>query len=71
MYKFQQKLKFIMDKLKKWNKEHLGNIHLEKKCIESQLEDLQRTIMKEGYMEALKVEEKKLQEYLDFSETQE
>ena len=45
-----------MEKLKKWNKEHLGNIHSEKKCIEAQLEDLQRTIMKEGYMEALKVE---------------
>ena len=45
MYKFQQKLKFIMDKLKKWNKEHLGNIHLEKHRIEAQLEDLQRIIM--------------------------
>ena len=62
-------MKLIKDKLKKWNKEHLGNIHLENKCIESQLEDLQMTIMKEGYMEALKVEEKKLQEDLDVKET--
>ena len=49
MYKFEQKMKFIKDKIKKRNKEHFGNIHLEKKCIEVQLEDLQRTIMKEGY----------------------
>ena len=60
MYKFQQKLKYIKEKVKIWNKEHFGNIHLDKIHIESRLADIQRTIMQEGYIDSIKREEKNL-----------
>ena len=56
MYKFQQKLKYIKEQVKIWNKEHFGNIHLEKQQIEFQLADIQRTIMQEGYIDSIKKE---------------
>ena len=40
-----------------------------KKRVESQLEDIQTMIMKEGYSDSLKEEEKKLLEELDIRET--
>jgi hypothetical protein len=38
MYHFQQCLKFIKNKLKKWNKETFGNIFKEKEKLEIKLE---------------------------------
>lgn len=41
MYVFQQKLKYIKERLKTWNKESFGNIMLEKHKLEKQLEEIQ------------------------------
>ena len=51
MYVFQQKLKYMKERLKTWNRESFGNITLEKQKLEPQLEDLQTRTMKEGYSE--------------------
>lgn len=40
MYAFQQKLKYIKVKLKKWNKESFGNILEEKHRLEEKIGDL-------------------------------
>lgn len=58
MYVFQQKLKYIKEFLKKWNRESFGDITQEKWKLEQQLEDIQKKAMKEGYSEEEKNAEK-------------
>jgi hypothetical protein len=41
MYQFQQKLKHIKLKIKKWNKEVFGNIFEEKKRLETEMATIQ------------------------------
>ena len=65
MYQFHQKLKFIKEKVKLWNKDHFKNIHLEKQQIESQLENIQIIGMKEGYNDSINKEGKDLLEALE------
>lgn len=40
MYIFQQKLKHIKEKIKKWNKDLFGNIMSEKLRLEQQIEEI-------------------------------
>jgi len=54
MYQFQQKLKFIKEKVKQWNKESFGNIFQEKRTLEKAIEDIQAIIMESRYTEDLK-----------------
>jgi hypothetical protein len=48
MYRFQQRLKYIKAKLKKWNKETFGNIFKEKIELEAKMEQLQQHIIENG-----------------------
>ena len=68
MYKFQQKMKYIKEQVKLWNKEHFDNIHLSKQQIGSQLEHIQWTIMQDGYTDSVKKEENDLLEALEAKE---
>ena len=52
MYALQQKLKYVKDCLKKWNKESFGNILMEKCILESQIGEIESKVMREGYSEA-------------------
>ena len=49
MYKFQQKLKGLKEKIKKQNKEDFGNIFVDKKFLESGKEQIHKQGMNEGY----------------------
>ena len=60
MYLFQQKLKYIKERLKMWNRESFRNIMLEKHKLEKQLEEIQSQKMMEGYSE----EEKNVEQAL-------
>ena len=64
MYGLQQKLKFMKDCLKKWNKESFGNITMEKRRFENQIGELQIRIMNEGYTEMEKIKEHNLMQDL-------
>jgi len=45
MYWFQQKLKHVKNKIKKWNKEIFGNILADKKDLEKQMKYIQQKII--------------------------
>ena len=64
MYGLQQKLKYMKECLKTWNKESFGNITLEKRKLEKQIEELQIRTMKEGYTEIEKNTEPELMQEL-------
>lgn len=53
MFKFQQKPKYIKEKVKKWNRDSFGNIFEEKSRLENELE-LQRKVMEVGCSNKLK-----------------
>jgi hypothetical protein len=52
-----QKLKYIKQKLKEWNKEVFGNINQGKKSIEDRMRKLQEQCIEDGYTEDWKKEE--------------
>ena len=58
MYKFQQSMKGLKAKIKKWNKEEFGNIFLDKKMLEKRLQEIQTIGTNEGY--TLEIKNKKL-----------
>lgn len=61
MYRFQQRLKFINQKIKKkWNKQSFGNIFQEKLSLESQMEKVQQSIISQGDTSQLKEQESNL-----------
>lgn len=60
MYVFQQKLKYIKEHVKKWNKESFGNIMQEKTRPKQQIEVIKTKAMSEGYIEETKLEERSL-----------
>ena len=51
MYVLQQKLKYVKECLKKWNKESFGNILMEKRHLENQIGELQMRLMSGDYSE--------------------
>ena len=57
MYIFQQKLKYIKERIKKWNKDSFGNIMEEKEKLEKRIEKIKTQAIREGYTEDGKVEE--------------
>ena len=65
MYNFQQNLKGLKAKIKKWNKEEFGNIFLEKRWLEALLWEIQDIQTNEGYSMALKEEERILEAKLE------
>ena len=64
MYVFQQKLKYMKEHIKTWNKESFGHITLEKQKLEQQLEELQTRTLEEGYLEVEKNEKKTIMQEL-------
>lgn len=40
MYRFQQRLKTLKEKIKTWNKEEFGNIFEDKNRLEAQLKEI-------------------------------
>lgn len=71
MYRFQQRLKSLKNKLKIWNKEEFGNIFEDKSRLESQLQKVAEEVFKTGYTDQLMREETILQEQLQAREKQE
>lgn len=61
----------MKERLKTWNRESFGNITLEKRKLEKQLEDLQTRTMKEGYSEEEKNVEQTIMQELMQREKQE
>ena len=59
MLTFQQNMKALKSKIKKWNKEEFGNIFQEKRLLEINLHEIQTKGINEGYSQAL-IEEEKL-----------
>ena len=60
MYKFQQKLKRIKERIEKWNQDEYGNIFVDKKILETRLEEIQNTGMNSSYTSDLQEEEARL-----------
>ena len=60
MFVFQQKLKYIKECVKKWNKESFGNIMQEKTRLEQQIEMIKTKAMSEGYIEEMKLAKQSL-----------
>ena len=60
MYIFQQKMKYIKERIKKWNKDSFGNIMEEKEKLEKWIEEIKTQAIREGYTKDRKVEEQSL-----------
>ena len=60
MYIFQQKMKYIKERIKKWNKDSFGNIMEEKEKLEKRIEEIKTQAIREGYTEDGKAEEQAL-----------
>ena len=71
MWSFQQNLKALKSKIKKWNKEEFGNIFKEKNRLEICLQEIQSIGFNEGYSLALLEEERLVEKQLDEREKQE
>ena len=71
MYILQQKLKYVKECLKKWNKESFGNILMEKSFLENQIGELHTRQMSGDYTEHEKTMEQGLLKKLVQREKQE
>jgi len=71
MYQFQHKLKYIKEKIKKWNQEVFRNILQAKKQIEKQLEEIQSISMAGDLTEDIREKERILLLELNKTEKQE
>lgn len=60
MYTFQQKLKYIKERIKKWNKDSFSNIMEEKEKLEKRIEEIKTQAIREGYTKDKKGEEQAL-----------
>ena len=65
MWSFQQNLKALKSKIKKWNKEEFGNIFMEKNRLEIRLQEIQSIGLNEGYSLALLEEEQLVEKQLE------
>ena len=61
MYVLSQKLKMLKDKLKVWNKEIFGDIHVQVKDATTKLDAIQEEIDREGHTNMLMEQEKQAQ----------
>ena len=64
MYRFQQKLKALKSKIRKWNREEFRNIFEDKKILLMELDLINRQGMETGWSEEMKKTEKELMEQL-------
>ena len=71
MYNFQQNLKGLKAKIKKWNKQEFGNIFHEKRRLEVYLQEIQAIGTNEGYSMASKEEDQILEVKLEEREKHE
>ena len=71
MWYFQQNLKALKSKIKKWNKEEFGNIFRKKNRLEICLQEIQSIGLNEGYSLSLLEEERLVEKQLDEREKQE
>jgi len=67
MHILSTKLKLLKDKLKVWNKEIFGNIHLQVSDAEKLLSDIQAQIHTLGHTDTLMNDEKLAQTALDIA----
>lgn len=51
MYQFQQKLRFLKNHLKRWNRETFGNIFTAQQELNQEMIALQQKIITEGHTE--------------------
>ena len=65
LYKFQQKLKGLKNRVKKWNMEEFGNIFVDKNIIEYRIQEIQSIGMNEGYTNNMQMEEIRLYSQLE------
>lgn len=49
MFLLQKRLKHIKLRLKEWNKKEFGNIFVAKKLIEGKMQELNQTLIMEGF----------------------
>ena len=61
MYVLSQKLKMLKEKLKVWNKESFGNIHMQVKDATAKLDAIQEEIDRDGHTDMLMEQEKQAQ----------
>jgi hypothetical protein len=64
MYKFQQKLKNLKQRLKTWNKSTFGNIFQDQEILNQQIQALQQKIRHQGITDSLKEQETTLNKQL-------
>ena len=49
MFRLQKRLKHIKLRLKEWNKKEYGNIFEEKESVEGKMQELNQTLIMEGF----------------------
>jgi len=57
MFQFQQKLKYLKGRIKKWNANSFGNLFQEKHRLDNKMKDIQQEIMVHGYSDHLRTQE--------------
>ena len=60
MYKFQQKLRFLKNHLKRWNRETFGDIFKAQQELNRELTDLQQRVTTEGHIEVTLDQERRI-----------
>ena len=60
MYQFQQKLKLLKEKLKKWNKDSFRNIFQAKKELDIKIQEVQQRGIHNSFSEEIQNKEKLL-----------
>ena len=71
MFRFQQKLKSLNSKIRKWNREEFRNIFKDKKQLLMEMDLINRQGMESGWSEEMKKRERDLMEHLGARERQE
>ena len=60
MYQFQQNLKLLKSKIKKWNKDSFGNIFQAKKELDKKVKEVQIKGIQSGFSDEICAQEKML-----------
>ena len=58
MYQYQQNLKLLKNKIKKWNKESFGNIFQAKKELDRKIQEVQIKRMQSSFSDEIRTQEK-------------
>lgn len=49
MFLLHKRLKYIKQKLKEWNEKEFGNLFTNKKMVENKIQELNQTLIKNGF----------------------